>query len=46
VRTATGTTAADLDAWKSASGVRAVIDAFQPSAGLAFRAWKGHVNLR
>jgi len=41
VRTAMGTDAADLDVHASATGVRAVIDAFQPSEGLAFRAWDG-----
>jgi NAD(P)-dependent dehydrogenase (short-subunit alcohol dehydrogenase family) len=41
VRTAMGTTAADLDVQESATGVRAVIDAFRPSEGLAFRAWDG-----
>lgn len=41
VRTAMGTDAAHLDVQQSATGVRAVIDAFEPSEGLAFRAWDG-----
>jgi len=41
VRTAMGTAAADLDVEESAAGVRAVIDAFKTSEGLAFRAWDG-----
>ncbi len=41
VRTAMGTAEADLDVGESAAGVRAVIDAFDPSERLGFRAWDG-----
>jgi NAD(P)-dependent dehydrogenase (short-subunit alcohol dehydrogenase family) len=41
VRTAMGTDAADLTVERSASGVRAVIDRFDASERLAFRAWDG-----
>jgi NAD(P)-dependent dehydrogenase (short-subunit alcohol dehydrogenase family) len=41
VRTAMGTAAADLDVRESAAGVRAVVDGFAASEGLAFRAWDG-----
>ncbi len=41
VRTAMGTDAADLGVDESARGLHAVIDAFDPAEGLAFRAWDG-----
>ncbi|MEO1093181.1 MAG: SDR family oxidoreductase [Pseudomonadota bacterium] len=41
VRTAMGTDAATLDVAESVAGIRQVIDAFDPSEGVVFRAWDG-----